>query len=32
VLRFVPPLTISDEETAEGLKRLHAALVAFAAG
>ena len=31
VLRFVPPLTISDEETAEGLKRLHAALAAFAA-
>jgi len=30
VLRFVPPLTISDEETAEGLKRLHAALAAFA--
>ena len=32
VLRFVPPLTISDEETAEGLQRLHAALAAFAAG
>jgi acetylornithine/N-succinyldiaminopimelate aminotransferase len=31
VLRFVPPLTISDEETAEGLKRLRAALAAFAA-
>ncbi|MEW9573616.1 acetylornithine/succinylornithine family transaminase [Rhodanobacter sp. Si-c] len=30
VLRFVPPLTISDEELAEGLKRLHAALGAFA--
>jgi len=30
VLRFVPPLTISAEELAEGLKRLHAALHAFA--
>ncbi|MBD8897336.1 acetylornithine/succinylornithine family transaminase [Rhodanobacter sp. DHG33] len=30
VLRFVPPLTISDEELAEGLQRLHAALAAFA--
>ena len=30
VLRFVPPLTISDEELAEGLARLHAALGAFA--
>ena len=32
VLRFVPPLTITDEELAEGLERLHAALSAFAAG
>jgi acetylornithine/N-succinyldiaminopimelate aminotransferase len=32
VLRFVPPLTISDEELAEGLARLHAALKAFLAG
>jgi acetylornithine/N-succinyldiaminopimelate aminotransferase len=32
VLRFVPPLTISDEEMAEGLTRLHAALNDFAAG
>jgi acetylornithine/N-succinyldiaminopimelate aminotransferase len=31
VLRFVPPLTISGEELAEGLRRLHAALTAFAA-
>ena len=30
VLRFVPPLTIESEELAEGLKRLHAALRAFA--
>ena len=32
VLRFVPPLTISDTELAEGLARLHAALRLFAAG
>ena len=32
VLRFVPPLTITDEELAEGLARLHAALSAFVAG
>ncbi len=32
VLRFVPPLTISDTELAEGLARLHAALRRFAAG
>ncbi len=32
VLRFVPPLTITDEELAEGLARLQAALGAFAAG
>ena len=31
VLRFVPPLTIRADELAEGLKRLHTALVAFAA-
>jgi len=31
VLRFVPPLTISREELAEGLGRLRAALAAFAA-
>jgi acetylornithine/N-succinyldiaminopimelate aminotransferase len=31
VLRFVPPLTINDEEIAEGLKRLRAALTAFVA-
>jgi len=31
VLRFVPPLTISDEESAEGLRRLDAALADFAA-
>jgi acetylornithine/N-succinyldiaminopimelate aminotransferase len=30
VLRIVPPLTITDEETAEGLARLAAALAAFA--
>jgi acetylornithine and succinylornithine aminotransferases len=30
VLRFVPPLTISDEELAEGLGRLGHALTAFA--
>jgi acetylornithine/N-succinyldiaminopimelate aminotransferase len=30
VLRFVPPLTIGDEEMAEGLERLRAALGAFA--
>ncbi|TYT25855.1 acetylornithine transaminase [Luteimonas viscosa] len=29
VLRFVPPLNISDEELGEGLKRLHLALCAF---
>jgi acetylornithine/N-succinyldiaminopimelate aminotransferase len=29
VLRIVPPLTITDEETAEGLERLHASLAAF---
>jgi acetylornithine/N-succinyldiaminopimelate aminotransferase len=29
VLRFVPPLTISDDELAEGLRRLQAALTAF---
>ena len=32
VLRFVPPLTITDEELTEGLARLQAALDAFAAG
>ncbi len=32
VLRFVPPLTITDEELAEGLARLHAALSVFVAG
>ena len=32
VLRFVPPLTITDEELADGLERLHAALSDFAAG
>ena len=32
VLRFVPPLTVSDTELAEGLGRLHAALSHFAAG
>ncbi|WP_426701037.1 acetylornithine/succinylornithine family transaminase [Rhodanobacter sp. Col0626] len=31
VLRFVPPLTITDEELAEGLTRLHAALSDYAA-
>jgi Ornithine/acetylornithine aminotransferase len=31
VLRFVPALNITDEEVAEGLRRLHAALRAFAA-
>jgi acetylornithine/N-succinyldiaminopimelate aminotransferase len=31
VLRFVPPLTITDEELAEGIARLHAALSDFAA-
>ncbi|MBA2077173.1 acetylornithine/succinylornithine family transaminase [Rhodanobacter sp. PCA2] len=31
VLRFVPPLTITAEELAEGLKRLRAALADFAA-
>jgi acetylornithine/N-succinyldiaminopimelate aminotransferase len=31
VLRFVPPLSISDEELANGLARLHAALSDFAA-
>ncbi|WP_448098873.1 acetylornithine/succinylornithine family transaminase [Luteibacter yeojuensis] len=30
VLRIVPPLTITDEEVAEGLERLHAALAEFA--
>ncbi|MBD8872223.1 acetylornithine/succinylornithine family transaminase [Rhodanobacter sp. DHB23] len=30
VLRFVPPLTISDEELAEGLQRLRRALIAYA--
>ena len=30
VLRIVPPLTITDEETAEGMQRLHASLAAFA--
>ena len=29
VLRFLPPLTITDDELAEGLARLHAALRAF---
>ncbi|HZX69908.1 MAG TPA: acetylornithine transaminase [Rhodanobacter sp.] len=32
VLRFVPPLTITEEELTEGLARLHAALSDFAAG
>ena len=32
VLRFVPPLTITDDELAEGLTRLRAALNDFAAG
>lgn len=31
VLRFVPPLNITDEEVAEGLERFHAALSAFIA-
>lgn len=31
VLRFLPPLTISDEELAEGLERLRLALAAFLA-
>ncbi|MBD9437039.1 acetylornithine transaminase [Pseudoxanthomonas sp. PXM03] len=31
VLRFVPALNITDEEVAEGLRRLHTALRAFAA-
>jgi acetylornithine/N-succinyldiaminopimelate aminotransferase len=31
VLRFVPPLTITAEELAEGLRRLRAALAAFVA-
>jgi acetylornithine/N-succinyldiaminopimelate aminotransferase len=31
VLRFVPPLTITDEELAEALQRLEATLVEFAA-
>ncbi len=31
VLRFVPPLTISDSDIAQGLARLHAALRDFAA-
>ena len=30
VLRFVPSLNITDAEVADGLKRLHAALRAFA--
>ena len=32
VLRFVPALNITDEERAEGMARLHAALRTFAAG
>ena len=32
VLRFVPPLSITDEEMAEGLSRLHAALKDFFVG
>lgn len=32
VLRFVPPLSITDEELAEGLSRLHHALNDFVAG
>jgi acetylornithine/N-succinyldiaminopimelate aminotransferase len=32
VLRFVPALNITDEEVAEGLSRLRAALQAFSAG
>ncbi|GAA0716282.1 acetylornithine transaminase [Dokdonella soli] len=31
VLRFVPPLTITDADVAEGLRRLHAALIRFIA-
>jgi acetylornithine/N-succinyldiaminopimelate aminotransferase len=31
VLRFVPALSITDEEVAEGLKRLHAAIAAYVA-
>jgi acetylornithine/N-succinyldiaminopimelate aminotransferase len=31
VLRLLPPLTITDEELADGLARLHAALAAFLA-
>jgi acetylornithine/N-succinyldiaminopimelate aminotransferase len=31
VLRFVPPLTISDDDLSEGLRRLHAALTAYVA-
>ena len=31
VLRFVPPLNISDADVAEGMSRLHAALQAFSA-
>ena len=31
VLRFVPALNITDEEVAEGLKRLHAAVAAYIA-
>ena len=29
VLRFVPPLTITDEELTEGLQRLRQALIEF---
>lgn len=32
VLRFVPPLILSDEDLAEGLQRLHKALEEFVAG
>lgn len=32
VLRFLPPLTVTDEELAEGLKRLRSALSAYLAG
>ena len=31
VLRFVPPLNITDQELAEGMKRLHGALRAYVA-
>jgi acetylornithine/N-succinyldiaminopimelate aminotransferase len=31
VLRFVPSLNITDEEVAEGLKRLRAAIAGFIA-